>query len=128
MGLWLTTSSRLLTTRALPAVRFVLVKPKSTQKPMKSTSTKTVLERSPWSVPITICTASVMPALLSALVEDRALDSRPARAGLLPWRDARAYGAAACLDRLRNARARHVAAVWLAAPRHRRTRNDFRWE
>src|SRR5437899_1615225 len=56
-------SSRLLITTARPpAVFFVFVKPRRTQKPMKSASTKTVLDASPSRVPIAICSASPIAA------------------------------------------------------------------
>src|SRR6266498_5165817 len=65
-------------TRALPpAVRLVLVKPTSTQKPMNRTSTNTVLAPSPWSAPRAICITSLIGGLVRSRVLVAGPGSRP---------------------------------------------------
>src|SRR5262245_11064653 len=118
-------SSRLLTTTAVPpAVFFVFVNPTTTQKPMNSTSTNTVLAPSPWSAPIAICTTSPVIPPPPTPGDPPARRSTRGHVGPLPSRRVRPCDAAE--PRPRGAAGHPCATAWPAGPRRRRTGTDFR--
>src|SRR5215510_15927540 len=115
-------SSRLFTTIApLPAVLFNLVKPNTTQNPMKSASTNTVLDARPCRTPrMRDCRSPALMLLLPATVTDLARRSKQVLAELPPSPTARPC-AASGFHLHQDGDARRAAIAWPSRLRRRQT-------